>query len=327
MRVMRAIREDEMSIVDAVRTFGVSRQSIYNWKEALKHGGEERLRARKRGRPPGTQLLPLQAALTVRLITDHCPDQLKFPFALWTREAVQGLLARRFDLHVSVWTVGRYLKHWGFTPQKPTRRAYEKNPAAVKRWLRKEYPAIHRKAKTEGAEIFWEDQMGLRSDHQTGTTYGRKGVTPAIPGTGQRFSCSMLSAINNRGKMLFRVLKERFTCDVQIDFMERMLRQLPGKVFLILDRHPVHRSRCVTQWAAEQRDRIRLFFLPAYSPELNPDEFLNQDVKSNALGRRRPETRTEMISGLRSYLWSTQRRPVAVKNFFHAKSVRYAAAM
>ena len=122
-------------------------------------------------------------------------------------------------------------------------------------------------------------------------------------------------------------LAATFAPYVQIDFMERMLRQLPGKVFLILDRHPVHRSRSVTQWAAEQKDRIRLFFLPAYSPELNPDEFLNQDVKSNALGRRRPETRKEMISGLRSYLWSTQRRPAAVKNFFHAESVRYAAAM
>src|SRR5207245_1570018 len=136
---------------------------------------------------------------------------LRLPFALWTREAVQQLLARRFGVHVSVWTVGRYLRAWGLTPQKPVRRAYEQNPAAVRRWLKKEYPAIRAQAKREKAEIHWGDEMGLRSDHPAGRSYGRRGQTPVVPGTGQRFRCNLISAITNRGRLAFMVFHQRFT--------------------------------------------------------------------------------------------------------------------
>ena len=324
-RVMEAWRGGMKPAV-AARTFGVSRSSIWNWRKRVALGNITSLRSQKRGRPKGTQLAPHQAATTVRMITDRCPDQLKLPFALWTREAVRQLLAQRCGVEVSVRTVGRYLARWGLTPQKPLRRAYERDPKAVERWLTDEYPAIRRQAKAERAEIHWGDQMGLRSDHQTGTSYGRRGKTPVITGTGKRFSCNMMSTITNRGRLSFMVFKERFTSAVCIRFLRRLVRHAGGKVFLIVDRHPVHRSAKVNRWLAAHGEQLSLFLLPGYSPDLNPDEFLNQDVKSNALGRRRPATLPEMLTGVRSYLRSTQRQPKIVKSYFRAEPVQYAAA-
>jgi transposase len=266
-----------------------------------------------------------QAATTVRLICDHCPDQLELPFVLWTREAVQCLLARRFEARVSVWTVGRYLKKWGFTPQKPLRVAYERDPKAVQAWLEQKYPAIRRQAKRENAEIHWGDEMGLRSDHQAGTSYGRKGKTPAVPGTGQRFGCNMISTITNRGRLTFMVFKQRFTGDVMLQFLRRLVRQSHRKVFLIVDGHPVHRASKVAKWIEKHSRQIRLFLLPGYSPDLNPDELLNQDVKSNALGRQRPKDQPELLRNVRCYLRSTQRQPQVVRSYFRAKKVAYAA--
>lgn len=324
-RVVRAIVERGMSKAEAVRTFGVSKTAVFGWIKAYRKGGERGLASRPRGRPKRSTLKGHQAATTVRLITDRCPDQLKLPFALWTREAVGELIQKRWGLSLSVWTIGRYLKKWGFTPQKPLRRAYERNPKAVRKWLDDEYPAIAKEAKKQGAEIHWGDEMGVRSDHQTGTTYGRKGETPVIPGTGQRFRCNMLSTVTNLGKLAFMVFTKRFTADVMIAFLRRLVRHADRKVFLIVDRHPVHRSKKVTRWLEQHAASIRMFFLPAYSPELNPDELLNQDVKSNAVGRQRPNTQSEMIDNLRSYLRSTQKQPHVVKNYFQHDSVNYAA--
>jgi transposase len=324
-RVVRAVVKQRMSKAQAACTFNVSRTSVHDWVQTYQQSGWKGLRSKPRGRPKRSRLAGWQAATTVRLITDRCPDQLKMPFALWTREAVQELLADRFNLHLSVWTVGRYLKKWGFTPQKPLRRAYERDPKAVQKWLDEEYPAIRRLAKRENAEIHWGDQMGLRSDHQTGTSYGRKGQTPVIPGTGKRFGCNMISTITNRGHLSFMVFKRRFRGEVMIEFMRRLVRQSRGKVFLIVDGHPVHRSGEVKRWVRRHASQIRLFHLPSYSPELNPDELLNQDVKSNALGRRRPRTEKEMIGDVRSYLRSTQRQPDVVKRYFQHEKVAYAA--
>ncbi len=323
-RVVRAVRGG-LKKAAAARTFDVSRTSIDRWLAKVALGNINSLKSKPRGRPRGTRLAPHEAATTVRLITDRCPDQLKLPFCLWTREAVQQLLAKRFGLEVSVWTVGRYLARWGLTPQKPLRRAYERDPVAVQHWLDTQYPAIVKQAKAQKGEIHWGDQMGLRSDHQTGTSYGRRGKTPVIPGTGQRFRCNMMSTITNRGKLAFMVFKERFTAAVCIRFLRRLVRHARRKAFLIMDRHPVHRSAKVKHWLAANQEKIALFLLPGYSPELNPDELLNQDVKSNALGRRRPANQTEMIAGVRSYLHSTQRQPEIVTNYFQADSVRYAA--
>jgi transposase len=318
-----------LNITEAARTFHVSRTSVHAWRTAYERDGEAGLASGQPGRPRQPRLTRAQTAQALRLIRDRCPDQLRLPFALWTREAVGQLLQAQFGLEVSVWTVGRYLKAWGLTPQKPLRRAYEQDPVAVERWLKVEYPALVRRAKVEKALIHWGDEMGLRSDHQTGTSYGIKGQTPVIPGTGKRFGCNMISAITNRGQLSFMLFKQHFTNPVFLAFLGRLLRQphlRRRKCFLIVDGHPVHKSAAVRRWLGQRRDRIELFLLPGYAPELNPDELVNQDVKSNALGRQRPANQQQMMHLTRTYLRSTQRRPDIVRSYFEEAHVRYAAA-
>lgn len=324
IRVVTAVRGG-LKKSAAARTFGVSRSSIDAWLQKVEHGNITSLRSKKRGRRPEPRLPAFQAAAIVKQITDRTPDQLKLPFALWTREAVRDLIAQRTGLQVSVRTAGRYLKRWGFTPQKPLRRAYERDPAAVQRWKEQEYPAIVKQAKAENAEIHWGDQLGARSDHQAGRSYGRRGRTPVIPGTGQRFRANLMSSITNRGHLCFLVFEGSFHAAVFIRFCRRLLRQRRRRVFLIVDGHPVHRSAAVRDWLHANRRRIRMFFLPGYSPELNPDEYLNNDVKTNAVGRQRPATRPELIANLEDYLRDTQRRPNIIKNYFQAQPVQYAA--
>ena len=324
-RVVDAV-ESGMWKAEAARTFHVSRMAIHTWMVKKREGGKTALRSRKRGRPKAKgKLAPWQAAQTVRAIVGRCPDQLQLPFALWTREAVGTFIRQQWDVSLSVWTVGRLLQGWGLTPQKPLRRAYERDPAAVMRWLRKDYPAIRRKAQKEAAEIHWGDEMGVRSDHQSGTSYGRRGKTPAILGTGRRFTCNMLSTLTNRGVLRFMLYRERFTATVFLRFLRRLIRSSDRKVFLIIDRHPVHRDRKVKRWAEQHKDRITIFFLPGYSPDLNPDEFLNHDVKANAVGRKRPRSLLELLHNLRSALKKRQCNPEMVQRYFLAPTVLYAA--
>ncbi len=314
-----------ISQVEVAKIFVITRQALGKWINKYREDGAKSLKAKKQGRPKGGALLPWQAAQIVRTIQDKTPEQLKFPFYLWTRESIALLIEKRFGIKLSIWTVGRYLARWGFSPQKPLRRAYEQKPEQVKRWHKIEYPRIRDQAKLEKAEIYWGDEMGLRSDHAVGRTYGRRGQTPVIPGTGQRFSCNMISAITNRGRLNFMVFKDTFRVEVFMDFLKRMLRQIKRKIFLIVDGHPVHRSVKLKNWLEKNTNRIRVFFLPAYSPELNPDEILNQDVKSNAVGRKRAYSRDQLIKNVRSYLRSRQRKPYIVKNYFKEKHVQYAS--
>lgn len=310
---------------EAADLYGVSRQAVGGWMKLYRRGGSKALKAKQRGRPKGGSLQASQASQIVKTVTDRHPEQLKLPFYLWTREAVALLIEEKFGIRLSVWTVGRYLRRWGFTPQKPVRRAFERNPEAVRRWLEAEYPAIRKQAKREKAEIYWGDEMGLRSDHAAGRSFSPKGHTPVIFGTGQRFGCNMISAITNRGQLAFMVFQKRFRVDVFLEFLKRLTRHSRRKVFLIVDGHPVHRSRKVQSWVEKSAHRIRLFFLPGYSPELNPDELLNQDVKSNAVGRRRARNQQELIDNVRGFLRGRQRQPHIVKKYFHEENVRYAA--
>lgn len=317
---------DGMSQTEAARVFGVSRTSVSTWVRLFRQGGMDALNGKKKGRHKGKRLKPWQSAQVVRIIIDKCPDQVKLPWALWTREAVARYIKVNFDIKLSRWTVGRYLKDWGMTPQKPAKRALQQNPEAVKRWLETEYPAIRAQAKAEEADIHWGDECGFRSDHQSGTTWGLKGHTPVVPGTGDRFSVNMISTVNNRGLLRFMIYGGSFTSDVFIKFLDRLLKSTDRKVFLIVDNHSVHRSKAVKEWLAEEKHSkwLRLFYLPPYSPQLNPDEYLNNDVKSNAVGRKRAQNKMELERNVRSNLQSTQRRPGKVKSFFRAKTVQYA---
>lgn len=324
-KAVKAVLKGQKQVATA-RLFGVTRQAISNWVKSYRSNGVRALKAKLRGRPKGGTLLPWQAAQVVRTVLNCLPDRLKLPFCLWTRDAVALLIQRRFGLCLSRWTVGRYLARWGLTPQKPVRQAFEQDPDAVQRWLKQRYPAIRRKARQERAVIYWGDEMGLRSEHVAGRSYGRRGKTPVIPATGKRFGCNMISAINNQGRLYFMIFKQRFCEEVFLAFLERLIRQVRHKVFLIVDAHPVHRSEKVQFWIEKRTDRIQLFFLPAYSPSLNPDEMLNQDVKSNALGRQRPRNQKELIAHVRGYLRRRQHQPQIVKRYFQKSSVRYAAS-
>jgi transposase len=317
--------ESGMSYSRAARTFGMHRNVVSQWHRAWKVNGDGALTSQRRGRRAGLQLKGGQASALVRLITDKNPDQLYLPFYLWTREAVQSLILRKYKIRLSRWTVGRYLKRWGLTPQKPARKALEQNPVEVQRWLDEEYPEIRRQAMREKACIYWGDQAGFRSDHVVGRSYAPRGRTPTVVKTGKRFGCNMMSALTNQGHLAFRVFRGRFTTAVYLDFLRRLIRQTDRKVFLIVDRHSVHRAKCVAAWLENNADAIAVFYLPAYSPELNPDEYLNHDVKANGVGRRRAEDAEEMMSDVRFHLRILQRNPALVQRFFKAEPVQYAA--
>ena len=310
----------------ASEKYHVSLRAVNQWIARDKAGGLKALKAKRQGRPLGGGRLKAKQAARIRdLVMGKMPDQLKLPFYLWTRAAVSELIRREYAIRVSLTSVGRYLKAWGMSPQKPVRRAYERNDAAIARWLDEEYPAIARQAKREKAAIYWGDEMGLRSDHVAGTSYAPVGQTPVIRATGQRFGCNMISAITNKGALAFMVFTGKFQAPVFVEFMRRMLKQVKGKIYLIVDGHPVHRARQAKQFVGENAKRLRLIRLPGYCPELNPDELLNQDVKTNGLGKSRPRDKAEMMATVRSHLYRRQKQPRVIQNLFLEKHVRYAA--
>jgi transposase len=324
-QVVQAVRGG-MSQTDAARTFRASLRAVSKWRRLDREGGLRALTLKRRGRRPGEGRLNAKRAGRIRsLIVGKMPDQLTLPFYLWTRAAVASLIAREYGIEVSLVTVGRYLRAWGLSPQKPVRRAYERNEAAIARWLKQEYPAIARQARRDKAAIYWGDEMGLRSDHVTGTSYAPVGHPPVIRATGQRFGCNMISAITNKGALAFMVFQGKFKAPVFVEFMKRLLKQIAGRIYLIVDGHPVHKSGTATRFAATHSSRLRLIRMPGYCPELNPDELLNQDVKTNGLGKSRPTNRTELIATVRSHLYRRQKQPQVITNLFREKHVRYAA--
>jgi transposase len=311
------------SQVNISTILGVSTRAIYNWLTAYKHSGHKGLKIRKRGRPEGIQLKPWQCAQIGGTIKNHCPDEVSLPFFLWTRASVGLLIKNKFQINLSKWTVGRYLDRWGFSPQKPARRAIEQNPHAIEKWLKTEYPFIQKLARNDKATIYWGDEMGLRSDHNVGRTYGLRGKTPVVKRTGNRFSCNMISAITNLGKLSFMVFHETFTQDVFLKFLKRMVRQSDRKVFLIVDNHRSHKSKKVNTWLKTNEEYIRLFYLPSYCPELNPDEFLNQDIKSH-LGKQRLHTKSQMVKSLNKHLKMRQKQLQIIQNFIKGCHPQYA---
>lgn len=324
-QTVQAVRAG-MSQTEAARTFGASLRAVSKWMRLERGGGLRALRLKRRGRRPGAgRLNPKQAERIRRMILDRLPDQWKLPFYLWTRAAVAELIHREYGIEVSRVTVGRYLARWGFSAQKPIKRAYERDERAIARWLRHDYPALARRAKREKAAIYWGDEMGLRSDHVTGTSFAPRGHTPVVRATGQRFGCNMISAITNKGALAFMVFQGKFEAAVFVQFMTRLLKQLEGRLYLIVDGHPVHRSSAVRRFVAQHKRRLRLILMPGYCPELNPDELLNQDVKTNALGKSRPTNRGELLGSVRSHLHRRQKQPQVIQHLFREKHVRYAA--
>jgi transposase len=326
-RAVKGVVNDGRTCTETAKLLGVARGTVSRWVSTYKNGSESSLRKKKRGRRSQDMryLQPHQCATIVNIIRDRCPDQLKFPYALWTREAVRHLIETKYGVRLALNTVGNYLKRWGFTAQKPLRRAYQRQDSAVKKWLEDTYPQIAHKAREQRAEIHWGDEAGFRSDHQVGTSYSPKGQTPVIKATAKRFKTNMISTVTNKGTLRFMLFDESFTTDIFIDFLRRLSWKSKQKIFLILDNHKVHHAYKVQDWIEANKDKIELFFLPPYCPELNPDELLNQDVKSNAVGRKRPKTLTDLKRNVRLYLFGTQKSPEIVKSYFQKSEVKYAA--
>jgi transposase len=327
-RAVRAVLEG-MTQAQAARVFGVHHNAVNRWIKRYRQGGWAGLGERRRGRRPGEQaaLTEPQQQEVIALVRDATPDQLGLAGFLWTRDAVAELINQRYGLLLARTTVGAYLRGWGFSPQRPQRRALEQNPAAVRRWLAETYPAIRVRAKREGGVVLWLDEMGVRSDAAAGRSWAPIGKTPIIKGTGKRFRVNMISAVSNAGRLRFRLFTGSFTGAVFVDFLGRLLRDGGGrKIHLIVDGHPVHRAKAVSAWVGRHGDRIELHVLPGDSPELNPVELLNHDVKANAAGRRRPRSAGELRAELHGYLRPRQRQPQVLVRFFDHPSTRYAAA-
>lgn len=307
-----------------IAALGMSRACIYEWLAKYRSGGWDALRARKiAGRP--RKVTGRQLAWIYKAVTGGDPRQHCFEFALWTRALVAELIGRKFGIRLSLASVGRLLGQLGLTCQRPMFKAYQQNAEAVKRWLAKDFPRIKKMAAKVGAKIFFGDEAGVRSDFHSGTTWSPKGETPIIEKTGQRFSVNMISAVNNRGEMRFMVSESGINASVFVEFLRRLIGDVKTTVFLIVDGHPAHRAKVVKKFVASTRGRLGLFYLPGYSPELNPDEFVWNELKTHIVGRRVSNSKAELKSTAIGGLRSIQKRPDRVRSYFQAKHTKYAA--
>src|SRR4051795_13255625 len=309
--------------VEAAETVGVNRRFVGQWVKVVAQRGEAVLA----GRRPGEQkaLSAAQEEGLRCLIARGCPDQFGLSFTLWTRQAVRALIARETGVWLSLSVVGDYLRGWGFTAQRPMRRAIERREGAIQAWLESTYPAIARRARAQGGEIHWADETGLSSRANYGRSFAPRGHTPVIRRPGKRFSQSMISSLTNQGKLRFMIYEGALNTAIFLNFLHRLIREAARKLFVIVDNLPVHRAHRVTAWVQNHADRIELFYLPSYAPEHNPDEFLNNDLKQAMARRRTPRDKVALKSSLTSYMRSLQRCPAKVRAFFQAPSVRYAS--
>lgn len=321
------LREQGKRLSDIAQYLGVHRNTVSQWWQQYKQEGSAALCQQKRGNKlgGGRTLWQNEEARVQELMREHFPTELDIDSALWTRRAVQELLKQQCGVVMPIRTVGEYLRRWGFTPQKPLRRAYEQDRLAVEHWLEEEYPAIEQRAKQEGAEIAWGDESGLRSDAQVGRGYAPVGETPEIHLSNQRVRVNFIASISNQGMVRFMLYTGKLTAIVFITFMERLSSKRSRKLFWIVDRHPVHRSAVVQQWLALHKQQIELFYLPSYSPQLNPAEYLNCDVKQGVHSKPPTRTLTQLKHRLISHLHKLQKLPTRIKKYFEHPFIAYAA--
>ncbi len=322
-RAVSSVQEGESPEVVA-RAFNINRATIYGWLARYRDGGWGNLDARKRGgRPP--KLDGKAMRWVYQTITLRNPLQLKFTFALWTAKMIGQVIFERFEVKLSKASVCRLLGQLGLTPQRPIWRAYQQRPEAVEKWLKEEYPRIRRVARQKGAQIFFGDEAGVRSDYHAGTTWAKRGETPVVSTTGARFGLNMISAVSAQGEFRFMVVKGRVGAFRFIEFIKRLLHNSDRMIFLIVDGHPAHKAKSVTQFVESVKDRFRLFFLPPYSPELNPDERVWNDVKGNAVGRRKINSPKDLHGAVISHLRLIQKSPDRVRSYFNNETTKYAA--
>ena len=301
--------------------------SVKNYIRIYKVKGMKGLILKDRGVKYGTnrKLNFEQSEFIKQIIIKKTPEQFGLNYFLWTRRAIQLAVINLFDIFMSLRTVSHYMKRFGFTPQKPLKEAFEQDPEYVEQWLNKIYPKIKKKAKKENAEVHWADETGLRSDANYIRGFSPKGKTPIIKTTGKRFSINLISSITNQGKMRFMTYVGPMNSRKLIEFMYRLLKNNKRKVIVILDNLRVHHSKQFNFWLKNKKERIEVFYLPSYSPNMNPDERLNRDLKTNLYVDSSIKSNIDFRKKVISFLKSIQRLPERIKKYFISKFVQYAA--
>jgi transposase len=296
------------------------------WQKYIK-GGIEAIKPGVRGRRQGDKrrLTPEQEEAVQIMLIDRAPTQFKLPFALWTREAVHLAIKKAFRITLPMRTITDYLKRWGFTPQKPVKRAYEQDPKKVHAWLDEAYPEIAAKAKKEKAEIHWGDETGIQNTAYNAKGFAPRGEPPVINLSAKKCRINMMSTITNTGKVRFMLYRENMTSAVLIRFMSRLIHDVKQKVILILDNLRVHHSKIVRAWLDEHKNQIEVFYLPPYSPEHNPDEYLNGDLKREIRSGLPARTENDLTKKTRSFMRMLQKRPIRVSNYFKHPLIAYAS--
>ena len=323
IRAVQQVQAGESPEVVA-RVLNVHRSVIYEWLARYRAGGWDELKAKPiPGRP--RRLSGRQIHWIYQTVTMKDPLQLKFAFALWTRGIIAQVIEDKFGVRLSVASAGRLLAQLGLTCQRPLYVAYEQNPSLVQQWLEREYPRVRAEARKIGAEIYFGDEAGVRSDGHAGTTWAPKGQTPIVMTTGQRFGLNMISAVSPKGLLRFMIVRGKIAAEQVCEFIRRLMHGARRPIFLVLDGHPMHKARLVRQCVERYAGKLKLFFLPPYSPELNPDEQVWHDLKSNGIGRREVLDREELERKVVEHLTNLKGLPKKVRSFFQLPMTCYAA--
>jgi transposase len=328
---LRALRGIELgySEVTLADLLGVCHETISRWWSAYTASGTAALPGARTGRPLGVgRLLSDAQAQRIRQYIDNdLPPSLGLPHALWTRRAVQELIRQKFGIELAERTVGQYLRRWGYTPKKPSRHGRLQDPDEVEQWLEETYPAIEVQAFRENAEILWTDEVGVAADHHPGTGYARQGERATMDVPNPHIRVNQISAISNEGSVRFMTYKGALTAVVFLLFLKRLVAGARRKVLLIADQLQAHKTPEVLAWLADHQMQIEVFYLPAYSPELNPVEYLNGDMKATVNEAGLPDTRGALQARIQTFMKKLATVPTHVISYFLHPWAQYAAPM